>query len=331
MQGQPLEFGTKPRIYSAGLSRIKQLRAARQEDISQIKFSLGAGCLPRGAQTVFYQFYPAGDLIGYVGQEQEEIIILSDFCMLKAEYEGQPITEASKPFSVRASIGADDLKFLDFPPNTSVHLFYSPKDDGQWQDLGPIGKPIEARGLGVYALATKMTADEIAPELSLHLDKATKRIIVEAKENVAIRPKSVRVQINQHIVDVQLVSNKVYAIPLTDEQMQQKTLQVFVEMSDLAGNIGQISQEVIINAPLAVVAVSRSEAKLYPTMAKTTLWLKVAPELVGEAVEIYDAAGAKHRRFVVAAPKMRLDVSDLPIGSYWLRVGGEAYGFIRQE
>lgn len=329
LQGQPFEFWTQPRFYSSGLSRIQTLRASKQEYISEFKFDFGADCLPDGAQATFYQFYPGGDLMGFAGQE--EIIILSDFCSIGATHNGEALKETSQPFKIRASIGADDLKLLNFAPNTSVHLFYSAKDDGQWVDLGGIDKPIEAKGLGIYALAAKMEADEIAPELSLRLDKEHKMIVVEARENVAIRPKSVRAQINLKPVDIQLLSNKSYAIPLSEEQLMSESVLVFVEMSDLAGNRAQIIQDLPVNKTSAKVSVSRLEAKLYPTQTRTVLWLETPAEFLGYPVRIYDASGATHRELVVRETSMKLDVSDLPAGNYWLRVGAETHRFVKQE
>lgn len=323
------EFWTQPRFYSSGLSRIQTLRASKQEHISEFKFDFGADCLPDGAQATFYQFYPGGDLMGFAGQE--EIIILSDFCSIGATHNGEALKETSQPFKIRASIGADDLKLLNFAPNTSVHLFYSAKDDGQWVDLGGIDKPIEAKGLGIYALAAKMEADEIAPELSLRLDKEHKMIVVEARENVAIRPKSVRAQINLKPVDIQLLSNKSYAIPLSEEQLMSESVLVFVEMSDLAGNRAQIIRDLPVNKTSAKVSVSRLEAKLYPTQTRTLLWLETPAEFLGCPVRIYDASGATHRELVVRETTTKLDVSDLPAGNYWLRVGAETHRFVKQE
>lgn len=325
----PMEFRTVPRFYAAGLSRIKTLRKTKQKSISQIKFNLPSGSLPLGAQTTFYQFYPGGDLMGHVQDSQEEIVILSDFCVLRAEQNGAAITETSQPFKVQASIGADDLKLLNFAPNTNVHLFYSSRDDSKWVDLGSINNPIETRGLGTYALAAKMEADSIAPELSLRLDTVNRLLMVDVQENVAIRPKSVQAQVNGTSMSVQQVDKETYTITLSEEQMKSDTLQVFISMSDFAGNKGQLDREFILRSPTAISPVVSEYVKVSPTMAHAQLNIECSSGMTGRSVCIYDMLGVKRLETVLQNTHTVLNISELTPGSYLLCVGNETHRFVK--
>lgn len=80
--------------------------------------------------------------------------------------------------------------------------------------------------------------------------------------------------------------------------------------------------------PRGLESVRAEEVTLYPVPADVDMTLTIPAELVGKAIAIYDATGAKVREFTATAPSMLLSVEDLNAGVYVLSIGSVSKTFV---
>lgn len=327
--GSVSTFTNTSRSYGPALCRYDLLRAAPQEDISYLTFTLPEQTLPTGAIVDFFYFYPAGDLLGVDG-EKKEFLILSDFFTLKAREGERNITETLRPFILRCQVGRDDLSLVGFTSEADVHLYYTATDDGVWQDLGSIGAHFTLSKLGTYALGAKMIYDIEPPKLSLTFDQKEKKLLLTVEENVALRNESWYCTINEERVIPQKIDNNTYLLPVSSELLKADSLFVFVEVTDLGGNCTQASATFLLEKDNPVISVEHSRVALYPSPAHSTLYIRGEEKTVmGEAI-LYNAQGERIGIYTLNGSENSIDVSFLPSGVYWLHIKGKNYSFIKQ-
>lgn len=327
--GSVSTFTNTSRSYGPALCRYDLLRAAPQEDISHLTFTLPEQSLPTGAMVDFFYFYPAGDLLGVDG-EKKEFLILSDFFTLKAREGELNIAETLRPFTLRCQVGRDDLSLVGFTSEADVHLYYTATDDGVWQDLGSIGADFTLSKLGTYALGAKMIYDIEPPKLSLTFDQKEKKLLLAVQENVALRNESWYCTINEERVIPQKIDNNTYLLPVSSELLKADSLFVFVEVTDLGGNRTQAYATFLLEKDIPVVSVEHSRVALYPSPAHSTLYIRGEEKTVmGEAI-LYNAQGERLGIYTLKGSENSIDVSFLPSGVYWLHIKGKNYSFIKQ-
>lgn len=327
--GSVTTFTNTSRSYGPALRRYDLLRSAPQEDISHLTFTLAEQSLPSGAVIDFSYFYPAGDLLG-VDDKKEQILILSDFFTLKAREGVNDIAETREPFTLRCTVGRDDLALVGFTSDADVHLYYTATDDGVWQDLGSIGKDFTLSKLGTYALGAKMIFDTEPPKLSLSFNQEEKKIWLSVEENVALRDESWYCTINDEEVVLEKIDNNNFVLSLSTEQLKADSLSVLVEVTDRGGNRTQTVATFYPQKDIPVVSIEHRAVSLYPSPVHSILHVRGEEiYLAGEAI-LYNAQGNQVGVYKLSAPETSIDVNHLPSGVYWLRIKNRSYSFIKE-
>lgn len=263
----------------------------------------------------------------------EELLVIGDIFYIEALDGTTKLKTSKAPFTLHASVGKDDLRFYSLSEDTPLGLYYVLDDEkGGLELVGEVGKDIKETRLGHYVIACKKPNDAVAPVIKATVDWSKGMLSVDIQDASGVDGHRTVVSIDGEPMKLDGQMQSRIRIPLSTDKLKQNSIFVYVYASDLSGNTSTYLEELANSNPSsAKVSVSRLEAKLYPTQTRTVLWLETPAEFLGCPVRIYDASGATHRELVVRETTTKLDVSDLPAGNYWLRVGAETHRFVKQE
>ena len=248
--------GKERPLLSHGIpSRIRRrhplLAATRQKDISTFRFTIDAkDCFDGKTELSSNFFYPAGDLFA-ITDEQDTLFVVSDVFNLNAELDGEELQIAPySSFLLDTHSGADDLTPFGLPATLPLGIYHSDADSNIWHYIGPADTPVMVDQLGSYILATSVKNDTKQPELLMSFNEESSSLFITASDNIGIRVESLQVMINGNYYEAEVVGDGLYAISLTNEDLQYR-LDVYASIYDIAGNKFETYQLFQVDKPAA--------------------------------------------------------------------------------
>jgi len=317
------------RQYARSLNHYTQLRQSKQTDKSIIEFHI-----PGNMQSFYNDtevklewFYPGGELMGKT-ESQDTIVVISDLFFLRAYHKWDTLAVAPLGnFKVYATVGNDDLAFLDLNSSYPVSVYYQSLQDttSTWQLIGSVNDSIEIDKLGMYSLGVSVNSDKEPPVIAINKEEDASTVEITITDNMAIYWKNTFVLINGIVTEY--VRNGSKLLVDLDEEQAKQDIYVMVYASDLARN--EIQASAVFLAPGSPVGtkpvITQTACKLYPNPTTDICYLLVPNELRNEktAYAIVSPAGNVFHKELIRNEETTINVSHLSAGVYFIVVFNE--------
>jgi hypothetical protein len=308
-------------------------------DFSLIEVDIPSGntAFNSGTDFQYAYYFPGGDLKGVVSNTLDTVVIISDIFYIEAKENGNSILQAPNGnFTVTATLGTDDLKYLGLDTNANVSLLYSAYNDTLWQNLGAVNLSmpltINTNNLGNYAIGKILPSDTIPPVILISLPTnptASDFADVEITDNSSgIDWKSVVPALNGMPIkfDHNTFDGHIQ-VPLSYiDSLSTGTFVFSVQAQDLVGNfaynVGSVT--LAVNQPALS---NRYLLNVYPNPAKNIVNIIVnMTGLKHPQINMTTLEGHLIKKTILGYTKgqnlcrTQLDVSDLAPGIYLLSV-----------
>ena len=320
-----LSNASMPRQYANSLKNYSILRASTQTNKSIIEFHIpGNGqAFNNDTEVKLEWFYPGGELLGKTAN-QDTMIVISDLFFLRACHKWDTLSVAPLGnFKIYATVGDDDLVFLDIDSSYPASVYYQSLEDSTstWHLIGSADNMIEYNKLGMYCLGIGVSDDKEPPVVSISKEENANQVEITITDNMAVYWKSVFVLINGIAIEWERIGSKIF-VDLSEEQLQQD-IYVTVYASDLARNEAQATTVFEVSGLSgSPTAITQSACKLYPNPALDICYLWVPNELQDEktAYAIVNPSGKIFHREQIKNEETVINVSYLPAGVYFMVV-----------
>lgn len=310
-------FTNTKRSYSKSLVRYKQLNTNPQQSFSRLEFTIPGNqkAFATNTRFEFMYFYTGGEVIGRTVQN-DSILIISDVFYLQAISGADTLkTAPNGNFSLKSTVGIEDLTLFSLNLTTPVYVYYKPVNDVLWNKIGDANTTIDVNGLGNYTLGISLNSDQIVPQISINKEYGSKEVSVQITDNLGINWNSVSITCNGSVRSFTRNDNGVLTVLLTDEEYMQE-LFVTVSVSDIAQNRIQVQKSFNMNTGL-LYNKEKIQFSVYPNPAKSFTTISSTENI--ERIELCDISGRVIQKFIVNSNNYLLDLNKLTKGVYLIK------------
>lgn len=317
-------FSNSTRSYTRSLVKYQQFKAAPQQHYSILEFTIPDNQQSFASNTrfEFMYFYTGGEVLGFT-QDSDTFLIVSDVFYLIAINGNDTLkTAPNGNFSLKSTLGVEDLTVFDLNPNTPVAVYFKPTYNKLWTKLGEANSSIEVNGLGNYTLGIDINADTILPQIGIYKEDNSKIFTVQISDNIGINWKSVNVTCNGTVRSYTKSENGLLTISLTDEEYLAE-LFITVSVKDVAQNINQVNKSFNMLSEIKSTKYSEN-LKIYPNPFRNKLTFEYSILTSSETkLEIFNTFGQKIKEYKIlnsnSITKQEIDLKDLKSGIYFYK------------
>lgn len=324
---QVLTNAQTTRQYAYSLKNYSELRSSTQMDKSIMGFHIpgNAQSFADGTQVDLEWFYPGGELLGIV-ENQDTMVVISDLFFLKAMHKWDTLSVAPNGnFKLYATVGDDDLAFLEINRDYPISVYYQSLQDSinTWHLIGTANDTIQTDKLGMYCLGIVVSSDHEPPTIAINKEEDADIVEITITDNMAVYWKNVMVLLNGVVTEYGRNGN-ILQVQLNEEQ-QNEDIYITVYATDLARNEAQATA--IYEAPTGIMQpTAKTGIKLYPNPATDICYLQISSELYANqklAYAIVSPRGQLFAKSVIHDEKTDINVNELPSGVYFVVVYDE--------
>jgi uncharacterized protein (TIGR02145 family) len=310
-------FTNTKRSYSKSLVRYKQLNTNPQQSFSRLEFTIPGNqkAFATNTRFEFMYFYTGGEVIGRTVQN-DSILIISDVFYLQAISGADTLkTAPNGNFSLKSTVGIEDLTLFSLNLTTPVYVYYKPVNDVLWNKIGDANTTIDVNGLGNYTLGISLNSDQIVPQISINKEYGSKEVSVQITDNLGINWNSVSITCNGSVRSFTRNDNGMLTVLLTDEEYMQE-LFVTVSVSDIAQNRIQVQKSFNMNTGL-LYNKEKIQFSVYPNPAKSFTTISSTETI--ERIELCDISGRTIQNYTINSTTYLLDLQNLTKGVYLIK------------
>ncbi len=317
-------FSNSTRSYTRSLVKYQQFKAAPQQHYSILEFTIPDNQQSFASNTrfEFMYFYTGGEVLGFT-QDSDTFLIVSDVFYLIAINGNDTLkTAPNGNFSLKSTLGVEDLTVFDLNPNTPVAVYFKPTYNKLWTKLGEANSSIEVNGLGNYALGIDINADTIPPQITINKEENSKLFTVQISDNIGINWNSVNVTCNGTFRTYSKAEKGLLTITLAEEEYLDE-LFITVSVKDVAQNINQVNKSFNMLSEIKSTKYSEN-LKIYPNPFRNKLTFEYSILTSTETkLEIFNTYGQKIKEYKIlnsnSITKQEIDLKDLKPGIYFYK------------
>jgi hypothetical protein len=318
----------KARKYAKSLANYHLLREKAQTNISTFRFILPGNnkAFELNTSVDLEYFYPGGSLLGAT-TTQDTFIVISDVFYLRAYHGTDTLSEAPLGnFKVYATVGEDDLSFLDINSSYPVSVYYQPLTSNVWEKTGAVNDTISTNRLGIYCLGISVNSDKEAPNININKADTSRRVDIMITDNMAVAWKKAIVLVNGLVTEYNRNGNTL-SVDLKDEQLDDEVY-VTVYAFDLANNESQESAvfgktQLPGTGIIAAKTSKNTYCKIYPNPVADNFKLFISKELLDDSpvkYAIVSPLGQVSQTGFVLNEETLINVNELASGIYFMVV-----------
>ena len=322
-----LSNASTPRQYANSLKNYSKLRATTQTNKSVMEFHIPGNnqSFNNDTEVKLEWFYPGGELLGKTAN-LDTMVVISDLFFLSAVHKWDTLSVAPLGnFKIYATVGVDDLAFLDINPSYPVSVYYQSLEDATstWHLIGSVNNMIEYNKLGMYCLGVGISDDKEPPAINISKAENANTVDISITDNMAVYWKNVYILVNGLSIEYERNGSNI-SIPFTEEQLAED-IYITVYATDLARNTAQKSEMFAGPTGIASPKVMDKDFKLYPNPATEIVHLAVTNKLSNEkiAYAIVNPLGQILHKELIRNEETVIDVSSFPAGVYFVVIHNE--------
>ncbi len=271
------ELSNKNKLHSttntySAKKRAPLLTTIQQEDICTFTFNVNDEVqnFERGTMMRSSHFYPLGKLLGVTEQNDTLFVVSEVFDIAAVQGTDTLKTTQAGKMKLETYVGVDDLTPFGFSDSTPLDVYQADEGSNIWHYVGPAGTTLLVDKLGSYMMATSIKNDLVAPEIRAELNRNTGALHLHVSDNIAIKTRTLMVQVNGEIREVSMINEQNFEVQLSEEELNYM-ITLYVTVNDLAGNQGNLFQTFFIDKSDNIDIVKENEDQTMVRLSKDLL------------------------------------------------------------
>lgn len=258
--------------YQLARRRHPRLVEKKQSDISSLTFAINenANNFAKGTKITSHSFYHAGDLFGRTEWGDTLFVVSEVFDIAAVQGTDTLKTTQAGKMKLETYVGVDDLTPFGFSDSTPLDVYQADEGSNIWHYVGPACTTLLVDKLGSYMMATSIKNDLVAPEIRAELNRNTGALHLHVSDNIAIKTRTLMVQVNGEIREVSMINEQNFEVQLSEEEFNYM-ITLYVTVNDLAGNQGNLFQTFFIDKSDNIDIVKENEDQTMVRLSKDLL------------------------------------------------------------